>query len=139
MAAKKAQMFVATAVFLTGLLFVVQQALVIYSVIDMTTPFLEKDSYMVMNIIDAVNYSIITQKDTGDPIQDCSDFENTLKELLSSLRDDFSRKGYLMISQYSLRCTYWNNAYPQPAPLNLTLSFTGDYESVGTVRLYHNG
>lgn len=132
-------MFVATAVFLTGLLFVVQQALVIYSSLDMSTPFQAKDSYTVNNIIDLVNYTIISQEDTADPIADCVDFENNLIELMSSVRDDLSREGYLLMSDYSLDCGYWNNNPPMPAPLKLTISYTGDLESFGTFIFYHTG
>lgn len=138
MASRKAQMFVATAVFLTGLLFVVQQALVIYSVLDMTTPFTVKDSYSINNVLEMVNYTIISQQDTGNPIADCLEFENDLKELLFFIEDDFSKRGYLMMSDYSLECTYWNNNPAFPAPLNITVIFIGDFESYGIFKFHHN-
>ncbi len=137
MAAKKAQMLVVTAVFLTGLLFAVQQALLTYSLLDLSDPFQTKENYIAMNLIDSVNYTIRTQKDTTDHTADCLEFENHLKELLSVMRHDLSGQGYLVETIYMLNCSYWDNARPFPAPMELTISFTGTCESFGKIKFYH--
>jgi hypothetical protein len=137
MAAKKAQMFVATAVFLTSLLFVVQQALLTYTVLDLSRPFQTEEIYMVMNLMETINQSIKSMGDTAP--EDCREFEYNLKDMISSIKDDLSKRGYILEISYNLDCSYWNNAPPQPPPLNLTMSFAGAYDYFGGMTFYHFG
>ena len=130
MAAKKAQMFVATAVFLTGLLFFVQQALLSYSILDLSGPYQTKEHYIAKNVVDIINYTIMTTAD-------CHEFENNLKELLSDLRTDFGSEGYMIGINYDLNCSRWNYAPPADAPLTLSITFTGNYDASGIYRLHN--
>ncbi len=130
MGAKKAQMFVATAVFLTGLLFAVQQALLAYTMLDLTKPFQTDESFVATNIVDSINYTIRAT-------DDCPEFENNLKEMLSVMRDDLSKQGYLLQTSYALNCSYWNYVPPAHSPLNITIILAGDYSSFANMKFYH--
>jgi hypothetical protein len=131
MSSRKAQMFVVTAVFMASMIFVVQQALIAYSVLDMSAPFDSRESSMMRSVITSVNQTI---RNAGS----CPQFQKNLEELLPALRDDFSDEGYLMTSEFDIDCGYWGNSYPNPnAPLKLSLSFKGKFDSNGIIRFYH--
>ena len=130
-------MFVVVAVFLTGMLFVVQQMLLGYSAIDLASPFQSRDDYVIRNFIDAINQTIITQRDTGDANADCLDFERNLIALLTSMKRELSRKNYLMETLHVIDCGNWDNEYPAEAPLNLTVISTAYYASGGSMSFYH--
>lgn len=137
MASRKGQMFVVTAVFLTGMLFAVQQAMLSYTLIDMSSPFHGRENSMIMNFVDVVNQSIITQIDTGDPNEDCLEFESNLKIVMAAMKDRMTGEGIMVDTIHSLDCANWLNAHPASAPLNLTLIFSGYYDSTGTFSFYH--
>ena len=129
---KKAQMFVVTAVFLASMLFVVQQALITYSALDMSGPFKTKQLYMLKNIVDSINRTI----KNPNPAITCQDFDKNLDELLSLLKDDASSEGYLLETDYYPDCSSWDNEYPQKAPL--TLRFSETYDASGNIlKFYH--
>ncbi|GAG97643.1 unnamed protein product [marine sediment metagenome] len=140
MAAKKAQMFVVTAVFLTSMLFVVQQMFITYSMIDSSVPFKTKQIYVMKGIIDSVNETIEFGEDTR---ADCQRFEKNLQELLSLLKDDVSSEGFLLVTGYNLDCgtgasTPWTNTYPNKAPLSLSIRLSETYDISGNViKFYH--
>jgi hypothetical protein len=135
MAARKAQMFVATAVFLASMLFIVQQAMITYATLDMSGPFQTKQIYMVRNIIDSVNVTIRT---AGEGRPGCQEFQKNLEELLYLLKDDVSSEGYLMEASPLLDCGKWDNIHPEPAPLILNLRFSETYDASGNVlKFYH--
>ena len=135
MAAKKAQMFVVTAVFLTGLLFAVQEAMLTYAYIDMSGIFKSRENYMLMNLIDGINESA---RGPDDDISGCHEFEKNLKELILLAGSDINMQGYHIEVYYDLNCSYWNNTYPGKAPLRLTMIFIGTYDASGTLQFYHN-
>jgi len=121
-------MFVVIAVFLGGLLFFVQQALLTYSLIEISSPYQTKEHYIVMNVMDAINQTINTSSG-------CLAFENDLKELLSELREDFASEGYLMNINYDLNCSNWDSS--TDAPLSISLSFPGIHDVTGMFKFYN--
>jgi hypothetical protein len=129
MSMRKGQMFVVTAVFLTGLLFAVQQALLVYSSLDLSEPFRVKEHMMVRDAINSINETILKA-------QDCSVFDRNLKELFAALRDEFTSEGYLLELGYSIDCDSWSNTGP-PAPLTVSIGFVGTYNARGILRFYH--
>ena len=137
MVARKGQMFVVTAVFLTGLLFAVQQVLFTYSALDLSEPFQTKEHRMLKTVIDGINESIRAHTDTGDPQSDCQEFDRNLKELIAMITDDFSSEGYLLKVNHDLECSNWGNSDP-PAPLTVSMSFIGAYDASGILYFYHN-
>ena len=52
-------------------------------------------------------------------------------------RYEFGRENHLLDTIHSLDCTNWGNSYPQSAPLNLTVSLSGYYDTTGTYSFYH--
>lgn len=55
---RKAQMFIVTMVFLTGLIFAVQQLLFQYTLIDLSRPLQQTDFYLLSSIGDIFNLTI---------------------------------------------------------------------------------
>ena len=134
MAAKKAQMFVVTAVFLASMLFVVQQMFITYSMIDTSAPFKTKQIYVMKGIIDSVNQTI-------EITDDCQDFQKNLDELLALLKDDVSSEGFLLETGHDLDCSIaaWTSTYPSEAPLSLSIRLSETYDISGNViKFYHN-
>ena len=127
--AKKAQMFVASAVFLAGLMFVVQQSLITYARLDMSRPFGYGENYMVLGVIKSVNETITT---TGD----CATFDSNLRELIRVLKLDFNARGYMLEMDYQLDCGDWSNSPPADAPLAFSIAFTGFYDAEGVLTFY---
>ena len=130
MGAKKGQMFVVIAIFLTGLIFTVQTALITYSVLDISGPYQTREHYLTSNIIDELNSTI---RSTAN----CDSFGNNLREMLTVFRDDLTAEGYLMDVNYDLNCTFWNTRPPARAPLRASITFTGAYDSSGLFSFYH--
>jgi len=128
---KKAQMFILTMVFLVGLVFVVQQGFVKwfeYS-IGFSTDMQRNDYYLFDNI------KIMTDQ-TLKGSQDCDDARNNLNELNNFLQSRVL-SGYFLKFTHRLNCANWNNAPPNPAPLNVTIHITGeDTDTYGNFFLY---
>jgi hypothetical protein len=135
MASRKAQMFVVTAVFLTSMLFVVQQIFITYASIDTSAPFKTKQVYVMKNIIDSVNDTI---KSADDGLAGCQEFQKNLEELLSLLRDDVSSEGFIFEASPKFNCGDWDNTYPEDAPLSLSIRLSETYDISGNVlKFYH--
>lgn len=132
-------MFVTTAVFLTGMLFVIQQAFLTYSSLDLSQPFETSEHRTVKNVIDVINETILSQPYTGDPLDNCREFEKNLKELIHMLKTELILEGYLLDARYTLDCANWENTGPpDPAPLTVGISFTGIYDANGVLYFYHS-
>ncbi len=134
MASRKAQMFVVTAVFLTSMLFVVQQIFMTYAAIDTSAPFKTRQVYVMKNIIDSVNETIRTA-DNG--LAGCQEFQKNLEELLSLLRDDLSSEGFIFEASYEIDCSRWSYASGK-APLSLSIRLSETYDISGNmIKFYH--
>ncbi len=131
MSRRKAQMFIVTAVFLTSMLFFLQQALVTYSTIDNTRPFLTKEVYILKGMKDGIERTI---KQTPDCIQ----FQENVEEYLSDLKDDVSAEGYVLSTNFDLDCNIWNNAPPDPPPFTLSIRLSKTYDATGKLSFYHS-
>jgi len=130
MVARKGQMFVATVVFLTGLLFSVQQALLTYSLLDISSPFQTKEHYVIGDTVSVIESSI---RDATD----CHAFEGSLKELLAVLNEDYSAEGVVVDIKYTLNCSNWANQLPDDAPLAVGIRFTGIHDASGMFSFYN--
>jgi len=130
MVARKGQMFVATVVFLTGLLFSVQQALITYSLLDTSSPFQTKEHYVISDTLGVIESSI---RDATD----CRAFEGSLKEILAALDEDYSAEGVVVDIEYDLNCSRWANQVPNAAPLAVRIMFTGIHEASGLFTFYN--
>ncbi|MCD6496637.1 MAG: hypothetical protein J7K54_05180 [Candidatus Aenigmarchaeota archaeon] len=126
---RKAQMFIVTAVFLSAMLFTVQQIFLAYSLLDMSRPYNTEEVYIAKNIMDAVN-------DTIKQAPDCWEFQKNLDELIVKLRDDVSADGYFLELDYTIDCTRWS-ATSGKAPLSLSVRLSQTYDSEGIVDFYH--
>ncbi len=137
MVARKAQMFVVTAVFLASMLFVVQEMFITYSVLDTSEPFETNEIYVMNGIIKSVNDTIGSGGDTPD---DCQDFKKNIDELLTILKYDASSDGYLLETGYrNIDCSEWMTKYPGKAPLSLSIRLSETYDISGNViDFYHN-
>ena len=113
----------------TGLLFAVQQAMMTYSALDLSNPFKTTEHRMLRAAVDSVNETILLASG-------CSEFDTDMKELVPILREDFSSEGYLLELNYNLDCSRWDESSP-PAPLRLSVIFTGDYHASGILDFYH--
>ena len=126
--AKKAQMFIVTALFMIGLVFTVQQLIFQYTALDLSTPFRENSIYLLRNTKDVINATI---RNTPD----CEDFRENIRELKDFLDKRVPYGGYSLAIDYKLNCTKWTNTYPQPSPLNVTLQIVGKTSETGS-RVY---
>ncbi|UCD03409.1 MAG: hypothetical protein JSV63_02130 [Candidatus Aenigmatarchaeota archaeon] len=135
MAAKKAQMFVVTAIFLATTLFVIQQAFITYSALDISSPYRTKQLYVLNNVINSVNETIRTSAD-------CPDLERNMDELLDVLKDDISKEGIVLDSDYVFNdcVANWNNLPSSGIPpMRLSLRLSETYDISGNVLdFYHN-
>jgi hypothetical protein len=131
---RKAQMFVVTAVFMSSMLFVLQQALVAYTMLDSTEPFRTKEVYIIRNIVDSVNDTI---KAGGNLREDCLQFQDNVEELLIDVKEDISSEGYVMVTNFELDCDNWPNFSTQPAPFRLSILFSETYEATGVIEFWH--
>lgn len=130
MAARKAQMFVVTAIFLASMLFVVQQSFITYSSLDISSPFRTKQLYVLNNVMNSVEETIKTTAT-------CQEFDKNINELLSLLRDDVSREGFILETGYVLNCARWSFSSGEP-PLKLTIRLSETYDINGNVLdFYH--
>ena len=110
---RKAQMFIVTAVFMTSMLFFLQQALVIYTQMDATRPFMSKEVYILDGIRKSVEDTI---KAGGSSAQDCTRFQDNVEDLLLKTKEDVNAEGYVLVTNFELECDYWTNTAPAPPP-----------------------
>jgi hypothetical protein len=136
MVLRKGQMFVVTAVFLASMLFAVQQIFITYASLDTAEPFESKQAYVMGNIIDSINDTILT---AGPGTTGCRQFQKNLDELLSIIKDDVSSEGFILEADYEMDCGNWDNSYPNPPPMKLSIRFVETYNIDGNViDFYHN-
>jgi hypothetical protein len=128
---KKAQMFIITMVFLIGLIFVIQQGFndwFEYS-IDFSAS-MQRNDYYIFDSVRAMS------EQTLKGSQSCLDARDKLRELEGFLKNRIL-SGYYLDFSYKLTCANWDNAPPDPAPMNLTLHITGkDTDTHGNFFLY---
>lgn len=102
---KKGQMFIVTMVFLTGLIFSVQQIMFHYSYLDVSKPFQRTDFYLLKNVEDIFGQTISSSTT-------CPEALSNLEELHHYLyREDLG--GYALELTYNgqkapnLNCSAW--------------------------------
>jgi hypothetical protein len=135
MGPKKGQMFIVSVIFLIGMVFVVQQALFSYSEIDMSSPFEIRDGEVFGNMADVVNKTI-TGSYSCNGTKDS--FNERMEKLKASFLEEYGRE-YAVEILYTLDCSRWSNAPPDPAPLALSLDISRQgRDTRGTFQLYHN-
>jgi len=135
MGPKKGQMFIVSVIFLIGMVFVVQQALFSYSEIDMSSPFEIRDGEVFGNMADVVNKTI-TGSYSCNGTKDS--FNERMEKLKASFLEEYGRE-YAVEILYTLDCSRWSNAPPDPAPLALSLDISRQgRDTRGTLQMYHN-
>ena len=109
---KKAQMFLLTFVFLSGLVVAVAGLISQYSQIDLSEPYLTSDAFLVKSI-ESTFESALTDN--------CSKANQNLEEM----KNWFERQAfYPMQTDWSLNCSNFNWSAPWPAPMQLNFSLT---------------
>ena len=117
--ARKAQMFIVTALFMIGLIFTVQQLIFQYTSLDLSAPFRENSIYLLRNTKDVINATIRSTPD-------CADFTMNIRELKNFLDRRIPYGGYSLAFDYKLNCNNWTSVGPsQSPPLNVTLQIVG--------------
>jgi hypothetical protein len=134
MGSKKGQLFLVAIVFMIGMVFVVQQALFQYSSLQMSQPFEKKEPELLSNMVDVVNYTIRQS-------QYCNETKDSFQARMESVRNSMiSEQGreYSVEMVYDLDCSKWQNSSPNPAPLRITISVSGQGRDMrGTYFFYH--
>jgi hypothetical protein len=126
---RKGQMFVITMLFLIGLVFFVQQLILQYNSLDLSSPFRQNDFYILDNTKDLVNLSI---KSTPD----CAVFSRKMEEFKDFINTRIAKVDYDLSLSYTLDCAYWN--LRTSPPLNLTIRILGrGSETTSMVYMYH--
>ncbi|MBI4176225.1 MAG: hypothetical protein HY518_03405 [Candidatus Aenigmarchaeota archaeon] len=123
----KAQMFILSMIFLVGLVFVVYQLLLQYGSINTTEPLENDEVFATNNIRDAFNSTLTSAAG-------CGEAEQNLQNLDEFIERQQPTGSFIIDNEYTLICSNWANAYPDPPPLNLTISVYGG--SVDT-RVYY--
>ncbi len=118
----KGQMFLITMIFMTGLVFMVQQLLIQYSALDLSAPFRENEIYLLRNTRDIINTTI---KSTPD----CEVFSDKMESLANFLNSRDPKGGYIISVDYRLNCAYWGNTPPAQAPLNVSVKIVTTMKS----------
>jgi hypothetical protein len=127
----KGQMFVLTIIFLVGLIYVVQQNISGYSVLDISGPFEDNDYYIFRDVKDLFERTMTTTST-------CIEAGRNLNELNNYIGRKILVGGFTLDLKYTLNCDNWDNVNPGPPPLNLTLKIIGKQsETIGSLRIYH--
>jgi len=114
----RGQMFIVTAVFLVGLIFVVQQILFQYESVDPRTGFQYNEFGAVASLRDAVNATLANSTD-------CDNLAANMDVLKSFIDYRSASAGFTEELKYSIDCaSFWNNP-PSLPPLNATIRFLG--------------
>jgi len=91
---RKAEMFIITMIFLIGFVFAVQQNLLQYSVIDISEPLEENDVYLLWNIRELFNESLLDSAD-------CLDAGTRMQGLKNYMDTQILRGGYALELNYT--------------------------------------
>jgi hypothetical protein len=125
---KTGQMFIVTMVFLIAMIFSVQQLLIRYTAIDLTTPPQTTDAYLVENIKIAFQSSM-------DSSNFCSDARKNVREMKNIITKNI-KSGYSIDISGELNCTE-SGDWPGPPELTLYLTLIGpSSETKATFELY---
>jgi hypothetical protein len=129
----KGQMFVLTIIFLTGLIFVVQENLTGYSYFDFSEPLQSNDIYFFNNVMDMFNDTMVTTTD-------CTSAQSNIEELMLFLSRKIIRGGFTLDLRKRLNCDNWGNTpSSNNPPLNLTVHVIGkESDTLEMVYMYHN-
>jgi hypothetical protein len=131
----KGQMFVVAVVFLIGLIFVAQQIMFQYTLIDISEPMRLSDSHIIRSLTNDINRTIKTTLECNGTDDS---FERYLEELDSVLKREETGRIYVMYVSRSLNCEFWDNQPPAENPLNLSVRITGlGKDTTGQFKFYH--
>ncbi|NIO23008.1 MAG: hypothetical protein GTN38_03210 [Candidatus Aenigmarchaeota archaeon] len=131
----KGQMFVVAMVFLVGLIFVVQQVLFQYTLIDISEPMRLSDTHTIRSLTEDVNRTIKASMQCNG--SDDS-FETYLEELDSVIKKEETGRIYVIYISRSLNCEFWGNSPPAENPLNISIRITGlGKDTTGSFKFYH--
>ncbi len=134
MGSQKGQLFLVAVVFMIGVVFAVQQSLFQYSTIEMAEAFGTRHVDLLDNMVGVVNATI---RNTYYCNETKDSFQQRLEKLKTSLLEEHGREYSIEIA-YSLNCSNWFNAQPNPSPLRITISVSGEgKEARGTFDFYH--
>ena len=133
---KKAQMFLVTVVFLSGVIFAVQGFLVQYMTMDLSEPMQSNDVFILENIRDMFGETIKTGTDCDDALLNM----NLLHEFLITRM----LKGYTVELKYNkenepnLVCANWAPGATDPV-LTLTVHISGtNTETTGVYEYFRS-
>jgi hypothetical protein len=127
----KGQMFILTVIFLVGLIYVVQQNLSGYAVLDLSEPFEDNSYYIFKYVKDAFS-------DTTATTRTCFEAEANLNELVNYISRKILFGGFTLDLRHNLDCARWDNTDPAQAPLNLTIRIIGKHSEVyAAIPIYH--
>jgi len=127
-------MFILTIIFLVGLIYVVQQSLAGYSILDFSEPFESNEFYIIKNVKEMFETTLTS---TPECVVGKDNAQENMNELMNLIGRKIVFGGFTLDIDYDLYCTYWNNV-AGPEPLNLTIRAIGrQSESVVNYKLYH--
>jgi len=135
--ASKGQMFIVTMVFLTGLIFAVQQLLFQYSSLDLSRPLQRTDYYLLVSMEDIFNLTM-SGLNCSSPASEAEVTQNLME--LSNWLSKQTFKGYSLDLSYNgkdspnIRCDPLN---PRKPVLDLEITITGaDSHTQNTYSFY---
>jgi len=125
-------MFIVTVVFLVGLVFVVQQILLQYSYINIPSSYQESDYHIMISTENMITKAVTMASS-------CSEASKNIEESLLFVGEQ-TTSGYSINVEYYMNCTNWNNAYPDPAPVPVTIKITSENtETINKLVIYSGG
>lgn len=134
MGSQKGQLFLVAVVFMIGVVFAVQQSLFQYSTIEMAQAFASRHVNLYGNIVDEVNATV---RNTYYCNETKDSFQQRIEKLKTSFLEEHGRE-YSIEIVYALNCSNWFSAPPNPSPLRITISVSGEGKDArGTFDFYH--
>ncbi len=136
MGVRKGQMFLISMVFLVGLIFSVQTALLGYTATDMSETVKKSDRFKAEDVLKLVN-DTLNDPDTINCNSGKDNFLDKIRETQSILKEEYVRGIYSVRIIPVLDCTNWKN--PDKPVLNLTVISQGPgFETKGFFQLKRN-
>jgi hypothetical protein len=131
MASKKGQMFIVTMVFLIALIFSVQQILLYYNVMDLSSPPQTTDAYMMENIGSIFQTALDSSNSCEEARMNVMELENLITKSI--------RGGYSIDILGDIECSPAGE-WPPPPELTILVTVTGETsETKAEFELYYGG